>query len=73
MDRCEQPRVRELRARTRRGYANRGALAARKPSLTREPLEAQSATCDDSLAGLRDRALLLITFDEQPVGAHSSV
>lgn len=59
---CEQPRVRELLAKTRRGYAKRGALPAKKPALTREPLEALLATCDASLRGLRDRALLLFTF-----------
>lgn len=59
---CAEPRVRELLAKTRRGYAKRGALPVKKPALTREPLEALLATCDDSLAGLRDRALLLFAF-----------
>jgi len=59
---CEQPRVRELLAKTRRGYAKRGALPRKKPALTREPLEALLATCDDSLTGLRDRALLSFAF-----------
>lgn len=59
---CEQPRVRELLSKTRRGYAKRGALPRKKPALTREPLEALLATCDDSLSGLRDRALLLFAF-----------
>jgi integrase len=59
---CEAPRVRELLAKTRRGYAKRGALAQKKPALTREPLEALLETCDASLAGLRDRALLLFAF-----------
>lgn len=59
---CAQPRVRELLAKTRRAYAKRGALPAKKPALTREPLEALLATCDESLAGLRDRALLLFAF-----------
>lgn len=59
---CEQPRVRELLSKTRRGYAKRGALPQKKPALTREPLEALLETCDSSLAGLRDRALLLFAF-----------
>jgi len=59
---CEQPRVRELLAKARRGYAKRGALPHKKPALTREPLEALLETCDGSLAGLRDRALLLFAF-----------
>lgn len=59
---CEQSRVRELLSKTRRGYARRGALPQKKPALTREPLEALLETCDDSLTGLRDRALLLFAF-----------
>jgi len=59
---CEQPRVRELLSKTRRGYAKRGALPQKKPALTREPLEAPLETCDSSLTGLRDRALLLFAF-----------
>ncbi len=59
---CAQPRVRELLAKTRRAYAKRGALPLKKPALTREPLEALLDTCDGSLAGLRDRALLLFAF-----------
>lgn len=59
---CQQARVRELLAKTRRAYAKRGALPARKKALTREPLDALLATCDDSITGLRDRALLLFAF-----------
>jgi len=59
---CGQPRVRELLSKTRRGYAKRGALPVKKPALTREPLEALLETCDSSLTGLRDRALLLFAF-----------
>ena len=59
---CEQVRVRELLSRTRRGYAKRGALPQKKPALTREPLEALLETCDASLIGMRDRALLLFAF-----------
>jgi integrase len=53
------PKVKELLSMTRRAYAKRGALARKKDALTRDPLDAVLATCDDSLAGKRDRALLL--------------
>lgn len=59
---CEASRVRELLSKTRRAYAKRGALPEKKPALTREPLEELLDTCDESLAGLRDRALLLLAF-----------
>ncbi|ACB34071.1 integrase family protein [Leptothrix cholodnii SP-6] len=60
---CSDGRVRELLSRTRRGYARRGAQQINaKPALTREALERLLATCDDSLAGRRDRALLLFAF-----------
>lgn len=59
---CEQARVRELLSKTRRGYVKRGALPQKKPALTREPLDALLETCDASLVGLRDRALLLFAF-----------
>lgn len=60
---CDDGRVRELMARLRRSYARRGAQQVNaKPALTREPLEALLATCDASLAGRRDRALLLFAF-----------
>ncbi|CAN7331492.1 site-specific integrase [Rhizobacter sp. LjRoot28] len=59
---CAQPRVRELLAKTRRAYAKRGALPHKKPALTRDPLELMLETCDTSLSGLRDRALLLFAF-----------
>lgn len=59
---CAQVRVRELMAKTRRAYAKRGALPHKQPALTRKPLEALLETCDGSLTGLRDRALLLFAF-----------
>lgn len=59
---CAQPRVRELLAKARRAYAKRGALPHKKPALTRDPLELMLETCDASLVGLRDRALLLFAF-----------
>jgi integrase len=56
---CRDEGVRQLIAKTRRAYAKRGAPTARKAALTREPLDALLATCDESLRGRRDRALLL--------------
>lgn len=59
---CQDPLVRELLSRTRKAYARRGALPRKKAALTREPLEALLATCDQSLRGIRDRALLLFAW-----------
>ena len=59
---CQDPAVRELLAKTRRAYAKRGVQQAKKPALTKDPLEAMLATCDDSLRGVRDRALLLFAW-----------
>ncbi|MCC5611510.1 site-specific integrase [Nostoc sp. CHAB 5834] len=54
--------IRELLVRVRRGYAARGQVKKRLPALTREPLEELLATCDSSLTGMRDRALLLFAW-----------
>lgn len=53
------PKVKELMAKTRRAYAKRGVTPDKKAALTLEPLQAMLNTCDDSLRGVRDRALLL--------------
>ena len=54
--------VLELIRRIRRGYAARGIQATRKTALTKPLLQALLDTCDDSLTGIRDRALLLFAF-----------
>ena len=54
--------VRELVTKTRRAYAKRGVAPDKKAALTLEPLRAMLATCDDSLCGVRDRALLLFAW-----------
>jgi integrase len=59
---CRDPQVQELLSKARRAYAKRGVMQDKKPALTREPLEAMLATCDDSLRGIRDRALLLFAW-----------
>ena len=59
---CHDPKVRELLSRTRKAYAKRGARPQKKDALTKDPLQAILATCDDSLRGKRDRALLLFAW-----------
>ena len=59
---CQDAKVRELLSRTRKAYAKRGELPQKKDALTREPLMALLQTCDDSLKGIRDRALLLFAW-----------
>lgn len=58
----EDPQVRHLLSRAKRAAAKRGETIAKKTAATREPLEAMLATCDDSLEGLRDQALLLFAW-----------
>ena len=59
---CHSPQVRELLSRTRKAYARRGVLPQKKDALTKDPLQAILATCDDTLRGKRDRALLLFAW-----------
>ncbi|WP_313621605.1 site-specific integrase [Achromobacter sp.] len=59
---CHGAAVRELVSRTRRAYARRGVSPGRKEALTREPLQAMLDTCDDTLRGKRDRALLMFAW-----------
>ena len=59
---CADPLVRELLGRTRRAYAKRGARPRKQRALTKDPLQAVLATCDDTLRGKRDRALLLFAW-----------
>ena len=59
---CQDGAVKELMSRTRKAYARRGDLPQKKEALTRDVLEELLATCDDSLRGLRDRALLLFAW-----------
>ena len=59
---CRDGQVRELLSRTRKAYAKRGVLPVKKEALTKAPLELMLATCDDSLRGRRDRALLLFAW-----------
>lgn len=59
---CQDAKIRELLAMTRRAYAKRVALPRKKDAITRDPLDALLATCDDTLRGKRDRALLLFAW-----------
>ncbi|PZQ76756.1 MAG: hypothetical protein DI563_06220 [Variovorax paradoxus] len=59
---CADPLVRELLARTRRAYAQRGVRQNKQRALTKDPLQQLLATCDKSPKGIRDRALLLFAW-----------
>lgn len=59
---CELPSVRMLLSRARRAAVKRGERPAKKTAVARAELEAMLATCDDSLEGLCDRALLCFGF-----------
>jgi integrase len=59
---CRSPAVQELVTRIRRAYARRQAAPARKEALTRDLLERLLQTCDESLRGRRDAALLLFAW-----------
>jgi integrase len=59
---CEQPAVRHLLSRARRAAAKRGERPSKKTAATLTELDAMLATCDDTLEGVRDRALLCFGF-----------
>lgn len=59
---CELPSVRTLLSRARRAAVKRGERPNKKTAITRAELEAMLAICDDSLEGVRDRALLCFGF-----------
>jgi integrase len=59
---CELASVRTLLSRARRAAVKRGERPTKKTAIARQELEAMLATCDDSLEGLRDRALLCFGF-----------
>jgi integrase len=59
---CEEPAVRTVLGRARRASVKRGERPAKKAAITKTELEAMLATCDDSLEGHRDRALLCFGF-----------
>jgi len=59
---CHDPRVRELVVHTRKAYAKRGDVPKKRDALTKDPLHVVLATCDGTLKGRRDRALLLFAW-----------
>lgn len=59
---CEFSSVRTLLSRARRAAVKRGERPTKKTAITRPELEAMLATCDATLVGLRDRALLCFGF-----------
>lgn len=56
---CEDAAIRHLLSKAKRASSKRGEVVTQKTAATREPLEAMVATCDDSLEGVRDKAVLL--------------
>lgn len=56
---CQEPSVRRLLADCRKLAKEMGQGPKKKTAATQEGLDAMLATCDESLEGLRDRALLL--------------
>jgi integrase len=59
---CEQPAVRTVLSRAGRAAVKRGERPRKKTAITLIELEAMLATCNDTLEGLRDRALLCFAF-----------
>ena len=59
---CEQPAVRTVLSRAGRAAVKRGERPRKKTAITLIELEAMLATCDDTMEGLRDRALLCFAF-----------
>jgi len=59
---CEQPAVRTVLSRAGRAAVKRGERPRKKTAITLHELEAMLATCDESLEGVRDRALLCFAF-----------
>lgn len=59
---CASVAVRHLLARGRRASVKRGERPTKKTAITKAELAAMVATCDDSLAGRRDCALLYFGF-----------
>ena len=59
---CEQPAIRTVLSRAARAAVKRGERPHKKTAITLAELEAMLATCDDTLEGIRDRALLCFGF-----------
>lgn len=59
---CEMPSSRTVLSRARRASVKRGERPAKKTAIAKSELEAMLATCDDSMEGIRDCALLCFGF-----------
>lgn len=59
---CRTKEVSTLLSKARRGATKRGETPNKKKALTRDLLELLITTCDDSMTGIRDKALLLFAF-----------
>lgn len=59
---CADSHVKNLVSKAKRAASKRGEITTKKTAATREYLEAMLATCDESLEGVRDRALLLFAW-----------
>ncbi len=59
---CRTKEVSTLLSKARRASVRQGHVPAKKKALTRDLLELLISTCDDSLIGIRDKALLLFSF-----------
>lgn len=59
---CMDPSVKELLRKARAAAADQGFRPRKKRAITRDILDRILATCDDSVEGIRDRAMLLFAF-----------
>ncbi|MFJ4588489.1 site-specific integrase [Pseudomonas moraviensis] len=58
----EAPALKTLLREARKAQSRQGVNVRKKTALVLEPLQALLATCDDGMRGIRDRALLLLTW-----------
>lgn len=56
------PAVKTLLREARKAQARQGVTVRKKTAVVLEPLQAMLATCSDGVRGVRDRALLLLTW-----------
>jgi site-specific recombinase XerC len=59
---CHDSKVKELLSRIRKAHAKRGIQPNKKDALTKDLLLAMLCTCDETLRGKRDHALLLFAW-----------
>lgn len=58
----EAPALKTLLREARKAQSRQGVSVRKKTAIILEPLQALLATCDDSMRGVRDRALLLLAW-----------